>query len=405
VADGKASTTGERLALGVAGLHAVRERTAAEARDLAGRALADGRLLDDPGAESAGFWIAPLVLLWADALEDATRVATEVMDWANRHGSLPAFAMGAQLRAYAWWRRGELAEAEADATSALEQSLLPGFPPYGHGAHANVLLARGKPAEAEDVLRQASCVPGGSRAAFYYLQLSARLRAAEDPEQALEELYACGRLEQEWGVRTPAFCNWRADAAQLLASLERRDEAMRLAHEELDRCRAFGAASPLGAALRTLGVIAPGEGGIELLEQAVRVLGDSPARLEYALALLELGAAVRRAGRRADAREPLREALELALGCGADVVAARAHDELVAAGARPRRDPAESRSNLTASELRVARLAANGMTNREVAQALFLTEKTIEVHLTRSYRKLDIGSRTQLARALRASGV
>ena len=88
---------------------------------------------------------------------------------------------------------------------------------------------------------------------------------------------------------------------------------------------------------------------------------------------------------------------------GAGVLAAGAHDELVAAGARPRRDPVESRSALTASELRVARIAAEGLTNREIAQSLFLTEKTIEVHLTRVYRKLDIHSRSQLARALAAA--
>jgi DNA-binding NarL/FixJ family response regulator len=130
------------------------------------------------------------------------------------------------------------------------------------------------------------------------------------------------------------------------------------------------------------------------------VLRPSPARLELALSLVELGAALRRGGRRADARAPLREAVEVAARCGATAVAARAHDELVTAGARPRRDPIESRSRLTASETRVAKMAAEGMTNREIAQALFLTEKTIEVHLTSTYRKLDIGSRSQLPRAL-----
>jgi DNA-binding NarL/FixJ family response regulator len=147
-------------------------------------------------------------------------------------------------------------------------------------------------------------------------------------------------------------------------------------------------------------VIERGAAGIELLEEAVAHLERSPARLEHALALVELGAAIRRAGRRADAREPLRQALELARVCGADAIAARAHDELVTAGARPRRDPTESRSNLTASELRVARLAAEGKTNREIAQALFVTENTIETHLRSVFRKLEIRSRSQLARAL-----
>ena len=399
---GEPGTTGERLALAVAGLHAVRERTAAEARGLARRALAGGRLLDDPGPESAGFWIAPLVLLWADALEEATSVAGEAMDWANRRGSLPAFAMAARLRAFAWWRRGSLAEAEADAASALEHAELPGFPPYGYGALANVLIARGKLAEADGVLGRAPPVgPGSSRGVFYYLQARARLRAAQErPDEALDDLFACGQLERQWEIRTPAFSTWRADAVPLLASQDRAEEADRFAREELERARSFGAAGPLGAALRALGMIKPGEEQVALLEQSVEVLAESPDRLQHALSLVEVGAALRRAGRRADARKPLRDALGLARRCGADTAAARAHDELVAAGARPRRDPTESRSELTASELRVARMAAEGMTNREIAQALFLTENTIHTHLKRVFRKLGIGSRSQLGRAL-----
>jgi DNA-binding CsgD family transcriptional regulator len=394
-------TTGERLALAVAGLHAVRERTAAEASELAGKALADGRLLDDPAPESAGFWIAPLVLLWADALEEATSVASEVMDWANRHGSLPAFAMAARLRAFAWWRRGSLAEAEADATSALEHAELPGFPPYGYGALANVMLARGRLDEAEQVLEQAPFEPGSNRAVFYFLQVRARLRAAQQrPDEALADLFTCRRLERDWEIRGPAFSTWRSDAAPLLAAAGRTDEARALTQEELERCRSFGADGPLGAALRAAGLLEKGEAGLALLEQAVDALEGSPARLERALTQLELGAALRHAGRRTDARKLLGDALELSSRCGAEAVAARAHAELVAAGARPRRDPTESRSRLTASELRVARMAAEGMTNREIAQALFLTENTIHTHLKRVFRKLEVSSRSQLARAL-----
>jgi DNA-binding CsgD family transcriptional regulator/Flp pilus assembly protein TadD len=395
-------TLGERLQVAVAAYEAVRTGTAAEARKLALSALADGRLLDDPGPESGGFWIAPTVLGLAHADDDATRVSTEVIEWAKQHGSLPAFSMAAQLRAYVCLRRGSLTEAEADAESALEHPGLPGFPPLGHVVLANVMLARGKPAEAGAVLAQLPFDP--ARMSLTYLRYQwtrARLRAASQHlDQALDDLFACGRLEREWDIRTPAFSTWRADAAPLLASLDRQDEARALAREELERCRAFGAPGPLGAALRTLGLLEPGDSGIALLEQAVAQLEHAEARLEHPLALLELGAAIRRAGRRADAREPLRQALELARACGAEAVAVRAHEELVTAGARPRRDPVESRSNLTASELRVARLAAEGMTNREIAQALFLTENTIETHLRSIFRKLDIRSRSQLARAL-----
>jgi len=323
-----------------------------------------------------------------------------VIEWAKQHGSLPAFSMAAQLRAYACLRCGFLADAEADALSALEHPGVPGLFPFGHIALVNVLLARGKATEARDVFAQVAREPAAP-GYFRYLQTRARLRAVfQQPEEALEDLFDCGRLETEWEIRTPAFGTWRADAAPLLTSLGREGEARALAREEVERCRAFGAPGPLGISLRTLGLVEQGDSGIELLQQSVAELEQSPRRLEHALALLELGAATRRMGRRADAREPLREALELARACGADALAARAHDELVTAGARPRRDPTESRSNLTASELRVARMAAEGMTNREIAQALFLTENTIETHLRSVFRKLEIRSRSQLARSL-----
>jgi DNA-binding CsgD family transcriptional regulator len=155
----------------------------------------------------------------------------------------------------------------------------------------------------------------------------------------------------------------------------------------------------VGVALRAAALVAQ-PSDEEGLAASVALLRDGGARLELARSLVEMGAALRRAGRRADAREPLREGLEVAVECGADALAGRAHEELVAAGAKPRRDPTESRSNLTPSERRVAHMAAEGMTNREIAQALFVTENTIETHLRSVYRKLDIHSRSQLAGAL-----
>ena len=403
VASGTPRTTGERLQVASAAYEAARTGTAAEARELALQALAEGELLEDPGPESGGFWIAPFVLVLAHADDDGIEVCTQVIDWAKDNGSLPAFSMAAQLRAYSYLRRGALADAEADAASALEHPGLPGFPPFARITLVNIELTRGRPGDACDTFAQVGQVPAAS-GYIRYLQTRARVRAAlQRPDDALEDLFECGRLEREWEIQTPAFGTWRADAAPLLVAVGRRDEARALAYDELERCRAFGAPGPLGISLRTLGLVESGISGIELLEQSVAQLELSPRRLEHALALLELGAATRRAGKRADAREPLREALALARTCGADAVAARAHDELVAAGARPRRDPIESRSNLTASELRVARLAADGMTNREIAQALFLTENTIETHLRSVFRKLDIHSRSQLTRALPAT--
>ena len=130
------------------------------------------------------------------------------------------------------------------------------------------------------------------------------------------------------------------------------------------------------------------------------MLAGSPALLERARSLGELGAALRRSGRRADAREPLAEALELAARCGAPPLAARVREELGALGVRPRREWRTGVDALTPGELRVARLAADGHTNREIAQALYVTLKTVEGHLARAYAKLGIAGRVGLADAL-----
>ena len=132
------------------------------------------------------------------------------------------------------------------------------------------------------------------------------------------------------------------------------------------------------------------------------MIASSPARLEHASARADLGAALRRANRRSEASDQLRRALELATLCGAARLAARAETELRATGARPRRIALRGIESLTPGERRVAELAAHGPTNREIAQALFVTPRTVEVHLTNAYRKLGIGSRSELAAALSA---
>ncbi len=143
-----------------------------------------------------------------------------------------------------------------------------------------------------------------------------------------------------------------------------------------------------------------GSQAVGLMRDAVRALSMSASRLELARALTDYGAVLRRAGARTDARGPLEQGLDLAHGCGARAIAARARAELVATGAKPRRDAITGRDALTAAELRVARLAAQGMTNRQIGQALFITSRTASVHLSRAYRKLGIRSRAEIADAL-----
>jgi len=170
--------------------------------------------------------------------------------------------------------------------------------------------------------------------------------------------------------------------------------------DDLEVSRAFGAPREIGRALRVSGLIEGGQHGLDLLTESVDVLSDSQAHLDYAKSLVELGAAHRRAGHRKDASERLLTGLDLASRCETAALAGRARDELIAAGTRPRRERLSGADSLTASELRVARMAAEGRSNPEIAQALFVTRRTVEVHLTHAYRKLGIESRDGLATAL-----
>jgi len=178
------------------------------------------------------------------------------------------------------------------------------------------------------------------------------------------------------------------------------DEARRLAAEEVRAARAFGTARATGIALRVAGTVASAKDALPLLHESVAVLQDSAAVLERARTSIALGSALRRRGQRVAARDPLREGMDGARSCGASPLAAFAHDELIAAGARPRREALSGIASLTGSERRVADLAAEGLTNRQLAQTLYLSPKTVEMHLSRAYRKLDISSRGDLASAL-----
>ena len=165
----------------------------------------------------------------------------------------------------------------------------------------------------------------------------------------------------------------------------------------MELARRFGAPRALGIALRTLGVVGD---ELEHLSEAVDVLADSPARLEHARALADLGVALRHRRRVIEAREPLRHALDLAIRCDAAPLAERARTELLIAGARPRRPQLSGLDALTTNERRVASLAAEGRSNREIAQALHVSHKTVEKHLTAAYRKLGVGTRRDLPGAL-----
>ena len=201
----------------------------------------------------------------------------------------------------------------------------------------------------------------------------------------------------------PRYVPWRSLKAQALDRLGHQAEAVDLALEELRIARVWGSPGTVGRTLRVLGTIER-EDGLDHLEEACALLERAPARLERAKALAALGETLRHARRPTEAREPLRLALELAEICGATALVERTRAEIYATGARPRTTALHGPGSLTSSERRVAGLAADGLSNRDIAQTLYVTPKTVEVHLSSVYRKLEIGSRRDLPHALSPAG-
>jgi DNA-binding CsgD family transcriptional regulator len=232
-----------------------------------------------------------------------------------------------------------------------------------------------------------------------YLIARARLRIARGHvREGVADLMWCGQRLEPYDLHWPS--DWKAFAAPALASLGDLQTASKLARERLAIARRVGAPGALGLSLRTAGLAIGGQEGLALLEEAVSILERSSARLELAHALANLGTELSRTGRRREGRDAQRRAIELAEECGALALAESARAELQAGPGRRARFELSGPGALTAAEWRVCRQVAEGHTNREVAQALFVTEKTVERHLSSAYHKLGIRSRFQLPAAI-----
>jgi DNA-binding CsgD family transcriptional regulator len=378
-------------------------RSADEVIGLACAALAGGTLLDRIGLRRE-FTLAVVALLLADQFALAESACDQGLTKARTEGDLLGFSLTSCFRAMLGLRTGRLAEAEADARASLEVvSGASSWQPMSVATLVQVLIERGQLAAAREEFARAGDDHWRHGNLQMHLCFYARglLSLAEGSiAQGLDEILDAGQRQIEWGMANPANMPWRSTAALACAALGNRDRAHDLAEEEVALARAFGAPRALGIALRANGLIEGGERGLELLEEAAGVLEATPAVLERARVLVDLGATRRRAGQVLEARAPLRLGLDLADRCGASILADRASHELRAAGLRPRRNAASGLRSLTPSEHRVAELVAAGMSNREAAQALFVTEKTVEAHLASAYRKLGIHSRHELDMAL-----
>ena len=314
-------------------------------------------------------------------------------------------AVGLRDRGWLALRRGDLSAAEGDARTALAATELPAPPMYrimNGTLLIKVLVDQGKLDDAEQALAPLDPEAESGFASAWGLRFArGRLRVAQGRvAEGLEDFLALGVDLTRAIVTCPGYLPWRSEAALAQLALGDHESAERLGTEELELARAFGAPRALGVALRAAGVVTGGDRGALLLREAIDALEHGDARLDRARALADLGALLRRRNRRTEARELLREALDGAHRAGARPLAEYAETELRATGARPRRVVLTGLDSLTASERRIAELACEGLSNREIAQTLFITARTVEGHLTSVFRKLRVQSRDELPAAL-----
>ena len=391
---------GQRLvALGAALHGALSSRPRPDVLALAMRAWGDGLLLTEQTADSWTLSILTTVLWWCDELEHGVEIASRTLEAARSRGSVFGEASAAACRSMHLYSLGRLAEARADleVVHRAEERGWRQILPTARGTALQVAIEQGRLDDAQRHAELPLVDWTGTLAAGPWLDARARLHlAAGRAEEALADAHAAERSFREFtGTENSGLVTWRCTAALALLALGRRDEGIVLAERELEIASGSDSGRALGIAQRTLGVLLPGAAGIASLEAAVATLRDSQARLEFARASFELGARLRRSGRRSDARVPLREALAVAVAGGIDGLADRIRLELGATGEAG----VDAPGLLTASELRVARLAAQGLTNREIATTLHVTPQAINFHLGNTYRKLGV-RRDGLAAAL-----
>ncbi len=392
-------------------------RTADEVATLAEGAWGDGQLLVEVRSEhptlaapatSIALTAATIAIALTGRLTRAIEVWTAGVEEAQTRSSKILYSNSLGLRASARAWSGDLGGAEADAVAAL--ALLPADDPIVRPAALSALtdvhIEHGAHDQAAALLRDAW--PTGELPLTLSISqaLASRGRLAlrvGDPVAALIDLEEAGRRSLAIAYVNPMALMWRSYAALAAARLGEHDRARALIEEDLEIARRFGAPEPIGEALRVRALLAPSGEMVELARGAVDVLADSELRVAHARALIDLGAALRRGGHRREARLPLREGLDLANRCGSAVETDRAIDELRATGARPRRPALSGVDSLSAQERRIAAMATKGLSNREIAEALFLTRRTVEMHLTGAYRKLDVSGRGDLPEALAAA--
>jgi DNA-binding CsgD family transcriptional regulator len=344
-----------------------------------------------------------LTLSYLGRYREAHRVSERIVAEARARGERLNVAAGLEERQYVSWLRGDVGAVLADSEAILElsegrwdQASIP-----TRALRALALLERGEDAEAHAVLDVPEALERGlygTWASFWLPYGRAGIAfAARDWATASAHAQLVGERLSASAIPTPDYMPWRSLAARALDRGGERERALALAEEELALGRASGSERAVGVAGAALGAIL---GEAELLADAVATLDLAGAELAAAQARVDLGVALRRLGRQREARRPLAEAVDAAGRLGSSRIADAALGELQAVGGRPRRLALTGIESLTPGQRRVAELAGKGLSNREIAEALFLTVRTVETHLTATYAKLKISSRRELVEAL-----
>jgi len=401
---------GSRALISLAAVGASRDLSApAEEVVARARLAAEGNVLIREGVNSITQLGPAQILNLAGHSAESITLLNESLRWDERFGSVAGHLANLIFRAWAHLFAGDLASAAEDSAQSLQMShsyrMAPGVA-WSGWILARSLMEQGDVEAARAVI--ASEFPLEAEVPFNWHFMNpavtrGRLRLIDgDAEGALAEARRAGEIyEAARGVGS-TWASWRTLAVEALLALDRGPEAIELAKTELDLAARWGAPRQHGAALRALAA-ADEKRREKLLDEAVEVLDGSEARLELAAALIDLGAEVRRRNRKSGSREPLMRGMDLAHDCGAEPLADRARTELRASGMRVRRTALSGPESLTDSERRVADLAVEGKTNREIAGELFVTVKTVEVHLSNTYRKLGVSGRRQLPQAMSAA--
>jgi DNA-binding CsgD family transcriptional regulator len=397
-----------RLAAAIEARAAAIGGSAQEAADAAKRALGGDGVIFNEEPELVAFVMLVMTLVAADEV-DVARTATErALAVAREREATPQLALGLFLRGFVAWGYGDLTNAVADMRQALDLAKLARIPPMVlliAGALVEVLIEIDELEEAEAVLGSLGIATGPMPdSAMFSLLLFARAHLQFEQgksEQSLGDSLALSDIAERSGFGPGPSLLVAPFRARVLVAAGEQAKARELADDGMTAARRWGAPGTVAHAARAVAISRGGAEAIRQLEEAAEMTKDSPRRLGHAEVLVDLGEVLRRQERRAEARPPLREALKIARRCGAARLAKRAGAELEATGERVRRYTPAGTESLTPSERRVAELAASGMTNRQIAQFLFVTVKTVEAHLSAAYDKLDISGRRQLPEALR----